>query len=141
MQGLVKGKILTKAQGDAVDCEGIAEFFNSELGKRMKNAVRRETEFSFYTKDTADNIYGRGGDHEILLQGTMDCFFVEKDGRTVLLDYKTDKVKTRETAEIAAKRYSVQMKYYKKALTEILEKPVDECYLYFMACGEFVKVD
>ncbi|MBQ7981469.1 MAG: PD-(D/E)XK nuclease family protein, partial [Oscillospiraceae bacterium] len=137
---LAENKILTKAQGDAVDCEGIAEFFNSEMGQRMKNAVRRETEFSFYTRDTADNIYGRGGDREILLQGTMDCFFVEKDGRTVLLDYKTDKVKTKEAAEIAAKIYAVQMKYYKKALAEILERPVDECYLYFMECGEFVEV-
>ena len=137
---LVENKILTKAQGDAVDCEGIAEFFNSEMGQRMKNAVRRETEFSFYTRDTADNIYGRGGDREILLQGTMDCFFVEKDGRTVLLDYKTDKVKTKEAAEIAAKRYAVQRKYYNKALAEIMERPVDECYLYFMECGEFVEV-
>ncbi len=134
-------KILSDAQADAVDCEKIAEFFESEIGKRMKNAHRRETEFSFYTEVSADEVLGNGSEQKILIQGTVDCFFVEEDGRTVLLDYKTDHVMSETSAKNAAKKYEVQMKYYKKALKDILGQNVDECYLYFMECGVFVDMN
>ncbi len=133
--------IITSAQAEVIDCGKIAEFFLSSLGQRMKNAVRCEKEFSFYTKDTSDALLGNGLADEILLQGTMDCFFVEKDGRVVLVDYKTDRVKNSEEAEFASKKYIIQMKYYQKALMEIIGQKVDECYLYFMACGEAISMD
>lgn len=132
-------KIITPAQAKAIDAEKIYRFFESSIGKRLKMAERVEREFSFYTKAPVSEIYPDGGSGEILLQGTMDCFFVEK-GRVVLLDYKTDRVNTRAEAETRAKKYAVQMKYYKQALSEVLEKSVDECWLYFMECGEFVEM-
>ena len=45
-----------------------------------------------------------------------------------------------EDALRLAERYQVQMKYYKKALAEILEREVDECYLYFLDAGKSVKI-
>jgi len=133
--------IVTIRQAEAVDCKKIADFFLSPLGERLKNAVRCEREFSFYTYVTADEIYKNGQNDKILLQGIMDCFFVEKDGRTVLLDFKTDRAENRDKAIMIAKKYRLQMKYYKKALTEILERAVDECYLYFLDCGELVSMN
>ena len=133
--------VLSPAQAAMVDCKKIAGFFESPMGQRLKNAVRRENEFSFYTKASAVEIYGEGTLGEVLLQGTIDCFFVESDGRTVLLDFKTDVVKSKEAAKKAARRYDVQMKYYKKALEEILEASVDECCLYFLECGELVDMN
>ena len=107
----------------------------------MKKAVRCEREFSFYTRESTDEIYGNGSSGDILLQGTIDCFFVEEDGTIVLLDYKTDRAKNRETAESIAKKYDVQMKYYRRALSEILGKEPDEAYLYCMDCGEFISAN
>ncbi len=135
---MVAEQIITKAQNEAVDCDKIAEFYASEIGQRLKNAVRCEREFSFYTRESADEIYGNGATGDILLQGTIDCFFIEEDGTVVLLDYKTDIAKNRETARTIAKKYDVQMKYYRRALRDILGKEPDEAYLYFMDCGEFI---
>ena len=133
--------VLSRAQAKVVDCEKIADFFESAMGQRLKNAVRCETEFSFYTRASAAEIYGEGTSGEVLLQGTIDCFFVENNGHTVLLDFKTDVVKSEEAVKKAARRYVVQMKYYKKALEEILEASVDECCLYFLECGVFVDMN
>lgn len=137
---MVAGSIISQAQSEVIDCGKIADFFAGEIGQRMKKAARCEREFSFYTQESAAEIYGNGAVGDILLQGTIDCFFTEEDGRVVLLDYKTDRAKTREAAEIVAEKYDVQMKYYKRALANILGREPDECYLYFMDCGEFVAV-
>ncbi len=137
---LTMDKKLSQPQADSIDAKAIYDFFDGDLGRRMKSAVRLEREFSFYTKAPIDEIYQNGIDGEILLQGTMDCFFEEADGRIVLLDFKTDRAATREAAKAASDRYRVQMKYYKQALSEILERPVDECYLYFLDCGEAIEM-
>ncbi len=137
---LLEEKVITKAQAEAVDTQKIFGFFESEMGNRLKNCKRLEREFSFYTKAKIDEIYKNGISGEILLQGTMDCFFEEEDGRLVLLDFKTDRASSRGAALNISQRYRVQMKYYKKALSEILEKPVDECYLYFLDCGELIEM-
>lgn len=141
LERMVAENIITKAQSEVVDCDKIADFFASEIGQRMKKAVRCEREFSFYTRESADEIYGKGSVGDILLQGTIDCFFIEDDGTAVLLDYKNDRVKNREAAEVSAKKYDVQMKYYKRALRDILGKEPDEAYLYFMNCGEFIAAE
>ncbi len=137
---LVADKSITQPQADSADPNAIYSFFASDLGVRMKNAKRLEREFSFYTKAKIDEIYHNGVEGEILLQGTMDCFFEEADGRVVLLDFKTDKAANRDRAAKVSERYKVQMKYYKQALSEILEKTVDECYLYFLDCGEAIEM-
>lgn len=133
-------EVITKSQADAVDAKKISDFFESNIGKRLKNAKRLEREFSFYTTAPIDEVYKTGQKGEVLLQGTMDCFFEETDGTVVLLDFKTDRVRNLDEAKELSKKYAVQMKYYKKALSEILERRVDECYLCFLDCGEFVEV-
>ncbi|MBR5155847.1 MAG: helicase-exonuclease AddAB subunit AddA [Clostridia bacterium] len=137
---LTREKIITSAQAEAVDTKKIFAFFESEMGRRLKNSKRLEREFSFYTKAKIDEIYKNGIDGDILLQGTMDCFFEEEDGKVVLLDFKTDRAKTLDDAKRISQKYKVQMKYYKQALREILEKDVDECYLYFLDCGEMIEM-
>ncbi|MBO5955761.1 MAG: PD-(D/E)XK nuclease family protein, partial [Clostridia bacterium] len=133
-------QIISPMQKASVDSEKISKFLMSDIGQRMKNAVRRETEFSFYTQETADEIFGNGIKDKILLQGTIDCFFIEDDGRVVLLDYKTDRAGTFDAAKKLAEKYSIQMKYYRRALSGILGRAVDECYLYFIDCGEMVSM-
>ncbi len=131
---------ITEQMAQVVDCVKIAEFFTGHLGNRIKKASRVEKEFSFYTETETDEIYHNGIRNKILLQGTIDCFFIENDGKIVLLDFKTDGVKTRSEAEKKAESYKIQMKYYMKGLGEILNKKVDECYLYFLNCGEAVQI-
>lgn len=101
-------------------------FLKSELGRRMAAAAQRGTlkrEQPFVLGLPASELKESFPDEEmILIQGIIDAFFVEEN-EIVLVDYKTDHVRTdRELAE----RYRVQLDYYEKALTRMLRLPVKE---------------
>ena len=63
---------------------------------------------------------------EGMLQGIADCIFEEDDG-FVLVDYKTDNVKS--VSELT-EHYTLQLKLYKAAFDLILDKPVKSSYIY-----------
>lgn len=132
--------IITEAQRRAVSQSDLFKFFESSIGKRLKNADYVEKEYSFYTQATADELLKNGAEETVLLQGTIDCFFTEGEN-LVLLDYKTDNVKSRSEALERAKNYKTQMKYYQRGLSGVLGRKVCECYLYFLNCGEAVPVE
>ena len=136
--------VISKAQRSVVDAKKLMSFFESELGCRLKESVKTHKEYSFYTKITAGEIFDdldeAEKNTEILLQGTIDCFFEEKDGKIILLDYKTDNIKEDEADE-RAKQYKIQIDCYNKALKSIFEKKTDESYIYFLNCQKAVKLD
>ncbi len=72
----------------------------------------------------------------ILVQGIIDAYFEEKDG-IVVLDYKTDKVKS---AEQLKERYHAQLEYYAQALEGLLEKPVKEKIIYSFTLREEIRL-
>ncbi|GGN96824.1 helicase-exonuclease AddAB subunit AddA [Saccharibacillus kuerlensis] len=75
----------------------------------------------------------------VLVQGVVDCLFRE-NGRLILLDYKTDRLKPgRGTAELAA-HYRFQLDFYARAVEEMLGEPVHEKWLYFFDAGEGVQL-
>ena len=63
-------------------------------------------------------------------------FFEEEDG-LVVLDYKTDKV--RSAGELKEK-YHAQLDYYAQALERLLQKPVKEKIIYSFTLREEIKV-
>ncbi len=142
IEQLVIEEFITREQSKVVNAYNIYRFFNSDLGKRIRKAdeVYREMPFNmeikpeevFSDKDYSDL------DERILLQGVIDCYFIE-DGKAILVDYKTDYVDGNEE-ELAYKRYKVQMDYYTKALERIGDKIVEEKYIYFLYSGNFVKL-
>ena len=72
----------------------------------------------------------------VLIQGIIDAFFIE-DGEIVLMDYKTDKVKTDE--ELLS-RYTIQLDYYKRALEASTNMKVKEVFIYSFALGKEIKL-
>ena len=100
--------------------EKIEEFFQSKIGKRIidSSAVYREAPFVLRKK--ANDISGSlNKDDLILVQGIIDCYFIE-DGEAVIVDYKTDKID--ETKEIEFQinnhksEYKDQIELYKEAV-------------------------
>ncbi len=68
---------------------------------------------------------------KVLIQGIIDAFFVE-EGRIVVVDYKTDRVRSgRELWN----RYAEQLKYYEEALGKLMRLPVGEKILYSSSLG------
>jgi len=76
----------------------------------------------------------------ILVQGAIDLFFEDKKGRVYVVDFKTDSVRSPDGEEILIKRHKRQINYYCKAVSEILNKPVDGAYIYSFALNKAVPV-
>ncbi|MDR2043286.1 MAG: helicase-exonuclease AddAB subunit AddA [Clostridium sp.] len=65
-------------------------------------------------------------EEKVLIQGIIDAFFLE-DGQLVLLDYKTDAVRSPEELW---EKYAVQLQYYEEALCRLTGLPMKEKILY-----------
>lgn len=138
---MTEDNIINQKQYDAVNIDSIAEFFDSPLGKRLKNAERYEREYDFYMVVPASEAYPDvDSDAEIMVQGIADCFFFDKEtGEIVLIDYKTDRVSAAAAHE-RSKMYEIQTEYYAKGIESIFNVPVTEKYLYFLNCAVDVKM-
>ena len=64
---------------------------------------------------------------EVVLQGIIDLYFVTKDDKLILVDYKTDK---NINENILKERYETQLKLYKEALEKSLNRKVDKSIIY-----------
>ena len=131
---------LSEREAEAVNAAAIERLFSSELGARMLAAKERLREFRFSLLLDARRLYPEAGDEELLLQGVVDCCLVEDDGLLVI-DYKTDRVKTEEEIAERAAHYRGQLKAYSEALRRILGRPVKGCVLFFLVPGKTVEVD
>ena len=141
IEEMVQKGMISVAQSHMTDAGAIADFFSSPLGKRLKAALKYEREFDFYMlispKELGEDTNCDGAD-DVLLQGIADCFFYEDDG-VVLVDYKTDRV-GKDGALKRSGIYKLQIEYYARGIESILKLPVKEKYLYFLNCGEAVKM-
>ena len=116
----------------------IANFFETDLGRKLLEGTPYVREFKFSILDDG-KYYANGLDGEqVLLQGVVDCALLEEDGITVI-DFKTDRV-SEDTAQAVADRYRIQVETYANALTRIYQKKVKAAYLYFFSMNDFVKL-
>jgi CheY-like chemotaxis protein/anti-sigma regulatory factor (Ser/Thr protein kinase) len=107
---------------------------------RMKEAMEKgllHRESQFMMGVPADRIDKELPSEElVLIQGIIDVWFEEDDG-IVLLDYKTDKVRS---GDELVSRYKVQLDYYQEALERITDKKVKERIIYSFTLGEAIEV-
>ena len=136
---LEEGRFLSPRQAGAVDQKAIAALFASPLGRRIRLAdrVHRELRFSLLC-DAAALLPAPSGE-ELLLQGVVDCC-LEENGELVIIDYKTDAVRTPGQLASRVRLYASQVKAYASALERMFALPVKETVLYFLACGEAVTI-
>ncbi len=133
---LVAMQFITPQQGEAVDPGRVLAFFQSPLGQRLVASPQMEREFKFSMLVPAADYYPNAeAGEEVLLQGVVDCWFVEEDGTVTVLDFKTDRV-SEATVEQRAKEYRPQLEAYSRALSQALELPVGRCTLWFFSLGE-----
>lgn len=139
VERLCAARFLSKREAEAVNIAAIERLFRSELGKRMLRAENPLREFRFSLLLDADCLYPGTEGEQLLLQGVVDCC-LEEDGELVIIDYKTDNVRTEEQIAARAELYRGQLAAYAEALTRIFQKPVKEGVLFFLAPGREVKV-
>ena len=125
-ESLIGREILTEEEVGTVDLTKILGFFQSPLGRRLCNAdkVHREEAFNLLTEKEGE---------EIIVQGIIDCYFIEGD-KCILIDFKSDFVTDKEeNINALIERYRPQLELYKEALEQIRGLTVDEVYLYLFS--------
>ena len=138
VERLVSRRLLTREQGDLIDCQTVADLFATDIGRQLRSGVPCIREFKFSILDDGSHYGGGLAGEQVLLQGVVDCAMIEEDGITVV-DFKTDAV-TEETIANLVDRYRPQVETYVHALERIYEKPVKKALLYFFGLNHFVDV-
>ncbi len=129
---------LTKKEAEGIYAANIVDFFSKGLGSRMLASPRVERELAFNHRVKANSVFDADTDETLLLQGIIDCCFIE-GGKWVLIDYKTDYVPKGRAKEVAMS-HAKQLRLYKSALEELTGIPVKECWIHLLSTGESVLV-
>ena len=120
--------IISEIEAKSIDVKILYNYTCSTLWQELKDAREIHKEQPFYINIPAREIYEEAEDSEkILVQGIIDLYYTDKDGRLVLVDYKTDKYGT--IAELEEK-YKLQLELYKRALEDATGKKVDRASIW-----------
>ena len=147
IKDMVSRKLLTEEEAKIITnsyAYRIEKFFQSSIGNRIVNSsnVYRETPFVL-RKNASEVLCTLNKEDLILVQGIIDCYFIE-DGQAVIVDYKTDNID--ETKEISSqvnylkKEYQDQIALYKEAVEKIAGLKVKGSYLYLFSIGKEVEI-
>ena len=127
--------IFTEKEAESIDIDKILQYTKSEIWKELKEAKKVYKEKPFYINIPAKEIdIDNNRDDNILVQGIIDLYYITKDDKLVLVDYKTDYIKKGEEQKLI-ERYKVQMELYEKALTKALNRKVDKKIIYSVTLG------
>ena len=129
-------RLLTDGQREVVEPWRLSRFLESEVGLRLRSSGEVHREWPFNVMLPIDEALtageaGRFGHGELLVQGTIDCCFIE-DGEWVLLDYKTDRT---DDMDALRAHYDKQLKVYALALERITGMKVKQRTLCLLESG------
>lgn len=111
-------------------------FLQSELCRRMTDSEKRP-ESGPYREIPFALAWPNEKEEFSLVQGMIDCWFLDSDGQAVLIDYKSDRINgtvEEKKAEIK-KRYQVQLDMYAQAITAATGKTVKEKIIWLIRDG------
>ena len=111
-------------------------FLESDLASRMIKAETR-AEHGPYREIPFALAWPNEKDDFSLVQGMIDCWFVDEDGEAVLIDYKSDRLdgSPEEKQTELEKRYKVQLDMYAQAITAATGKKVKEKIIWLIRDG------
>lgn len=133
-------EIITEIEEQNIDKEKLLEYTNSKLWTELKQAKEIHKEHPFYINIKASRIYNqinKEDDEEILVQGVIDLFFIDKDDKLILVDYKTDYVQNENEL---VEEYKGQLDLYKEALEQSLNKKVDKMCIYSVYLNKLIEI-
>ena len=138
---LVEKERITKNEADAIDVNLIYQYTKSQLFEELRQAKEVHKEQPFYINIPAKDVVSEAENSKknILVQGIIDLYYIDKNDNLVLIDFKTDYISNEPNAkEKILEKYKVQLEIYKTALEQALGRKVnktaiclvkDECYL------------
>ncbi len=139
LEELLSAGIISDGDKELIDKRDFICWLNSELGRSIAAAYktgRLKREASYIMSIPADELGFAGSNEPILIQGIIDAYIEDDDG-IVLIDYKTDRVKT--DVELVD-RYKLQLEYYARALVAMKKKPIKSRVIWSFCLGRAVNV-
>ena len=132
-------KIITAKEKEAINANKILEFTKSKIWKELSTAKVVEREKPFYINVPAKEIYKDDSSQNILVQGIIDLYYIDKDDNLNLVDYKTDYVEKGKEEDLVNK-YRKQLKLYKDALENSYNKKVNNIYIYSVFLNKEINI-
>ena len=139
LQSLCKKEIISQNELENINPYKILEFTKSEIYEECKNAKELYKERPFYINIPASEIYDEDTESEILVQGIIDLYYINKNDELVLVDYKTDYVEKGNENELI-KKYEKQLELYQRALELAAKRKVSKKYIYSVYLGKSLKI-
>ncbi|MDR2132935.1 MAG: UvrD-helicase domain-containing protein [Clostridiales Family XIII bacterium] len=139
LRALTARGVFTPEEAAVVDVARLRNFFESDICRRAAAAPELYKETPFVIRKESDG-------EEILVQGVIDCWFVE-NGSPILIDYKSGSAfasfpEAREAAiSRFALRYGAQLAVYAEAIEAIRGARVSEAWLFLLGEGLCVPVE
>ncbi len=138
IQELEMKKIITSKEAENINPSKILQFTKSNIWKELKEAKEIQKEKPFYINIPAKEIYEEETEENILVQGVIDLYYIDKFDKLKLVDYKTDYVENNDENQLIDK-YRNQLELYSKALEESFGTKVDKKYIYSVYLGKEIE--
>ena len=130
VQEMQERNIISKIEAESVDMEMLYRYTQSSLWHELKEAKEIHKEEPFYITIPAKDIFEEAEASEtILVQGIIDLYYINKEGKLILVDYKTDYVPNGDVSKLEEK-YKVQLELYKKALENATGEKVEKAIIW-----------
>lgn len=129
---LVEKEIITQNEADAIDVDLIYQYTKSQLFEELRQAKEVHKEQPFYINIPAKDVVSEAENSKknILVQGIIDLYYIDKNDNLVLIDFKTDYISNEPNAkEKILDKYKVQLEIYKTALEQALNRKTSKTAL------------
>lgn len=129
---LVEKEIITKNEADSIDVNLIYQYTKSQLFEELRQAKEVHKEQPFYINIPAKDVVSEAENSKknILVQGIIDLYYIDKNDNLILIDFKTDYISNEPNAkEKILEKYKVQLEIYKTALEQALGRKVNKTAL------------
>ena len=140
----VKKCVISQAQAlnfeDKVDISKVIKsilVMYDNMEEILNNAKSIKNELEFVIKDKLDNIETLDFKEDILIQGVVDMYVLTKDGKHIIVDFKTDM--THDEKDLL-RLYTLQLKIYKRAIELSYNVSVDSVYIYSFSLNKLIEV-
>ena len=140
INNLLEKEIITQNEAEAININLIYQYTKSKLFKDLQQAKEIHKEQQFYINIPAKDIIIEAklakSNKNILVQGIIDLYYIDKNDKLILIDFKTDYVPNKANAkEKILEKYKTQLEIYKIALEQALGKKVDKAALCLANCN------
>ena len=130
---------LSRQELQTISISKVQKFLTSDLAKDIKKAKIIYQEKPFYIYLTAGEIYGGEEKEKVVVQGIIDLYYRNSDGKLILVDYKTDFVENMDE-KILIQKYKKQIEIYEKAIEYATGEKVEKSYIYSLYLNKAIDI-